>query len=378
MTAVSKGLIVGGGVAGLAAAIALQRAGLQCDLAEIGDLRPVGAGIGIAGRGPNALEELGIYEEVAATGQPGLRFPANRDTAGRVITAAPPVEEIPGGLEPVGAYRPVLAEILSRTAADLGAKLETGISIESIEESDDMAHVKMTNGEVRGYDFVIGADGINSRTRSIIFPGAPEPEYAGQMSIRWVFPSDPIDSESEGWYFAGELGRMAFYHQPHANVMYVPMVMNMPRTRLSQQEAYTVVKRLTDMFTAPSIVKLRKHLTLGSELIVRPFDWILMDRSSWHRGRTLLIGDAAHATTAHMGMGGVMALEDAVVLANCIAAAPTLGQGYENFVNRRFERVRTVVETSVTLSKREQQNTTPGPEIAKLRGQAMAILSQPY
>ena len=68
MTAVSKGLIVGGGIAGLASAVALQRAGVRCDVAEIGDLRPVGAGIGLGGRAPDALDELGIYDEVAATG----------------------------------------------------------------------------------------------------------------------------------------------------------------------------------------------------------------------------------------------------------------------------------------------------------------------
>lgn len=375
MTAVSKGLIVGGGIAGLASAVALQRAGVQCDVAEIGDLRPVGAGIGLAGRAPNALEELGVYDQVAATGQLGLGAPAMYDAAGQVLAAAPPPDEIPGGKEPVGAYRPILAEILAKAATALDANLETGLSIESIDDSDDAAIVKMTNGEVRGYDFVIGADGINSRTRSIIFPDLPEPEYAGQMSIRWTFPSDPVDGE--GWYIAGEFGRMAFYHQPYPNVIYAPMVINMPRTRLSQQGAYEVVRRLTDMYTAPAIVKLRENLTPESELTPRPFDWILLEKP-WYRGRTLLIGDAAHATTAHMGMGGGMALEDAVVLAQCISAASSLPEAYEAFVDRRFERVRTVVETSVALSKREQQNLPPGPESAKLMGRAMALLSQPY
>ena len=376
MSFASRGLIVGGGIAGLASAIALRQAGVACDVAEIGDLRPVGAGIGLAGRAPNALDELGVYEEVAATGQPGLGAPAMHDAAGRVLAVPPSPREIPGVLEAIGAYRPALAEVLSNRAASLGAKIETGLSIDSIDDSDGMAVVKMTDGDVRSYDLVIGADGISSRTRSIVFPDAPEPQYAGQMSIRWVFPSDPI--EGEGWYIAGELGRMAFYHQPYPNAIYAPMVINMPRTRLSQQGAYEVVKQLTDSYTAPPIVELRSHLTPDSELIARPFDWLLMDRSSWYRGRTLLIGDAAHATTAHMGMGGGMALEDAVVLGQCITASSSLEQAYRAFVDRRYERVRTVVETSVALSKREQENLPPGPENAELMGRAMAILSQPY
>jgi 2-polyprenyl-6-methoxyphenol hydroxylase-like FAD-dependent oxidoreductase len=374
MTAVSKGLIVGGGIAGLASAIALARAGVRCDVAEIGDLRPVGAGIGLGGRAPDALEELGVYEEVAATGQPLPEVFALFDAAGQALGGPPLPDAIPGVKKPVGAYRPALAEVLSRTAAGLGANIATGLSVESIRESDDAAVVKMTNGETRGYDFVIGADGINSRTRSIIFPDAPEPEYAGQMSIRWVFPGDPIDGE--GWYVAGDLGRMAFFHQHYPNVIYAPMVVNMPRTRLSQQGAYEVVKRLTDLYTAPPIVELRGHLTPDSDLIVRPFDWLLLDKP-WYRGRTLLIGDAAHATTAHLGMGGVMALEDGVVLAQCIAAASSLTEAYEAFLDRRFERVRTVVETSVAMSRHEQ-NLSPGTQRGELRGGAMEVLSQPY
>ena len=66
MVAVAHGLIVGGGIAGLASAIALEQIGVHCDVAEIGDFGTVGAGIGIAGRAPNALQELGVYDEVAA------------------------------------------------------------------------------------------------------------------------------------------------------------------------------------------------------------------------------------------------------------------------------------------------------------------------
>ncbi|MFD4600710.1 FAD-dependent monooxygenase [Streptomyces sp. NPDC058464] len=375
MTIVSKGLIVGGGIAGLSSAIALQQAGVQCDVAEIGDLRPVGAGIGLAGRAPDALDELGVYDQVVATGQLGLGRPVMYDAAGGVLSAAPPPDDIPGAREPIGGYRPALAEILVKRATELGARVETGMSIESIVDTADATVVTMTDGEVRSYDFVIGADGINSRTRSLAFPDAPEVRYAGQMSIRWVFPSDPVDGE--GWYISGEMGRMAFYHQPYPNAMYCPMVLNLPRTKMSQQEAYEFVKRFLDTYTAPAIVELRKHLTPESELIVRPFDWMLMGKP-WHRGRTLLIGDAAHATTAHMGMGGGMALEDGVVLAQCVTTAASLEEAYETFFDRRFERVKTVVETSVTLSEREQQNLPPGPENGRLMGRAMGVLAQPY
>lgn len=195
------------------------------------------------------------------------------------------------------------------------------------------------------------------------------------MSIRWLFPSETIDRE--GWYIAEELGKLAFFHQPHSNLMYFTMVINMPREHLTQEGAYEVTKRLTEMYTAPPIVEMCKQLTIEPTLIARPFDWIQVKRS-WYRGRTLLIGDAAHATTAHMGMGGVMALEDAVVLAQCVAGTSSLSEAYEAFVDRRFERVRTVVDTSVALSKSEQENLMPGPEDKRLMDTGMEVRAQPY
>ena len=378
MASVSSGLIVGGGIAGLASAVALQRVGVRCGVVEAGDLAPIGASIGFAGRAPNALDELGVYDELFSTGKPfgaRLKAPAMHDAAGKVIAAPAEPKRTPGVREPVGVHRPLLAEVLAKTARSLGASIETGLSIESIDDRDDAAVVRMTNGEVRSYDFVIGADGVGSFTRSLIFPGAPEPEYAGQMSIRWLYAGDPIPGE--GWYFAGDYGKIAFYHLPEQHIMYSPMVINMPETKLSQWDAYEVARRLTAMYTAPGIVELREHLTPESELIPRPFKWILLEKP-WYRGRTLLIGDAVHSTTAHMGMGGGMALEDAVVLAKCIHANPTLTDAYEAFMDRRYERVRTVVETSVALSKAEQEGTAADPVNQKRMAEAMAILNQPY
>jgi hypothetical protein len=133
---------------------------------------------------------------------------------------------------------------------------------------------------------------------------------------------------------------------------------------------------LLDSYSAPVIVELRRRLAPDSDLIGRPFEWILLSQP-WHKGRCLLIGDAAHATSAHMGMGGGMALEDSVVLAQCVAAASTLTEAFDAFMTRRFERVRTVVETSVALSRLEQAKAPPSENVALLT-KAFTTLSQPY
>jgi 2-polyprenyl-6-methoxyphenol hydroxylase-like FAD-dependent oxidoreductase len=234
--------------------------------------------------------------------------------------------------------------------------------------------VTFSDRSTQSYDLVIGADGINSLTRKLVFPDVPEPQYSGQLSIRWMVPGGP--PEEEGWYNSPE-GRFGFYYLPHQDLVYVPAVLTVPeRARFSAEEIHAMFTRLLDSYTAPAVKALRERLTPQSELIGRPFNWILAP-DQWHRGRTLLIGDAAHATTAHMGMGAGMALEDAVVLGKCFATAKSLPEAFDAFMARRYERVRTVVETSVKLSRLEQQGAPNSENIALLTS-AFAAISQPY
>lgn len=375
MACVSKALIVGGGIAGLAAAIALSRVGVQCDLVEIADA-PLGASLGVSGRAAEALDELGVYEKCAASSRPftpDTTVVHQWDAAGNLISPGPNRPPWPGAKTALGVYRPDFLRILSEEAARLGANIQIGHTVKTMEERSDATFVTFTNGDERSYDMVVGADGINSATREMLFPDGPKPEFAGQMSIRWMAPGPFL--EGEGWY-RGSVGRVGFYYVPQGMV-YVPAVISSPEpTWLEKEQVHALFERLLDSYTAAPMVELKRRLTPDADLIYRPYHWILLDQP-WHKGRTLLIGDAAHATTSHMGMGGGMALEDAVVLGQCIAMATTLPEAFEAFMARRFERVRTVVETSVGLSKLEQAHAPPGENMA-LMGKAFAILSQPY
>ena len=375
MACASNALIVGGGIAGLSAAVALARVGVHCDVVEIADA-PLGASLGLSGRAAEALDELGVYDECHDTGTPFTRdttATSLSDAHGRLISPGPQRPDWPGARTAVAVYRPVFLQILADAAERLGATIRKGITAKSIEDTSDAALVTMSNGEERRYDFVVGADGIWSSMRPLIFPDAPEPVYAGQISIRWMAPGPAV--QGEGWY-VGPVGRTGFYYLPQG-LVYVPAVISAPEwKRMSKAEVSSLFTRLLDSYTAPAMVELRKRLTPDADLICRPFEWILLP-NPWHRGRSILIGDAAHATTAHMGMGGGMALEDAVVLAQCIAAAPTVADAFHAFMARRFERVRTVVETSVALSRLEQAKAPPSENVALLTT-AFATLAKPY
>lgn len=375
MACIAKALIVGGGIAGLSSAIALSREGVQCDVVELSG-KTDGASMALSGRAAEALYDLGVYDQNCERGRVfGIDSTAASlfSADGTLIRPSPKRPQWPGAKDGVAVYRPAFADILGNTANSL-CTLRKGLTISAIEDRENDTLVTFSNGETGTYDLVIGADGISSLTRKLVFPEIGEPHYSGQISIRWMAPGPAVDNE--GWY-QSEAGRLGFYYLPHQDLVYIPSVLDLPqRKRLSDEEVREMFVGLLDSMTAPAIQELRARLTPDSVLIGRPFDWILVP-DQWYRGRTLLIGDAAHATTAHMGMGAGMALEDSVVLGQCIATAATLPEALATFMKRRYERVKLVVETSVKLSKLEQENAPPATAGA-LFVAAFGALAEPY
>ena len=375
MACIETALIVGGSIAGMNAAIALAQQGVDVDLIELADA-PLGASLAFSGRAAETLVELGIYDQVHATGTPfGPDSTATslRDATGRIINPGPKRPTWPGAVDGVAVYRPVFLQVAAAAAEKLGVRIRKGVSYDTIDNGEDAVTVAFTDGTSGGYDLLVAADGIGSKTRALIFPDAAPPVYSGQLSIRWMAPGPRI--ADEGWYVS-PVGRLGFYYLPQ-DLVYIPAVINMPEQRwLTDEDVRTLFLELLDSMTAPAIQEMRARVTADSKLIGRPFEWILLpDR--WHKGRVLLIGDAAHATSAHMGMGGGMALEDAVVLGQSVAAADTLPEALQAFMRRRYERVKLVVETSNKLGQLEQQKAPPGENVALLTN-AFATLSQPY
>ncbi len=374
MACISESLIVGGGIAGLAAAIALSKAGVECDVVEWA-AAPLGASLGISGRAAEALVDLGVYEECYDTGKAHESTSGSMsDAQGRLISAGPERPNWPGAKTALGVYRPVFLKILLDAAIRAGAKIKQPTTTQTIEFIGDECSVTFTDGTEGTYDLIVAADGVSSRTRGLFFPDAPKPAYSGQMSIRWMAPGPTV--QGEGW-FAGPLGRVGFYELPHQSMVYVAAAFNAPEgTWLEGEELYASFLRLMETFTAPPMVELRRRLTPDADLICRPYYWIFVPKP-WHRGRVLLIGDAAHATTSNMGMGGGMALEDGVVLGQCVARASTLDEALGKFMDRRYERVRLVVETSVALSRLDQAKA-PRSESMALFKTAFRTLGEPY
>jgi len=374
MPCVDRVLIVGGGIAGLTAAIAISQKGIACEIVETTPSgEPVGAAITIIGPAVNALAAVGILEACQELGHVNPLTWGDYDAAGRHIGQTPSTPTKPPPA--VGIYRPILADLLRQQALKSGVNLRHSTHVNALSQGDHSVSVEFSDASRGTYDLVIGADGIRSSVRRLVFGERIQPRYAGQTSIRWMAEGPPIEGPT--MLYRARSAYLLAYSLPRQNLIYVATVSNRdPTEHVNDDRARSVLAEQLAEFSAPFVVELAKRLTAHSKVIVRPFEWLLVP-DPWFCGRIVLIGDAAHATTAHLAAGGGMAMEDAVVLSECLSPGADVRTALEAFMRRRFERVRLVVDTSVAIIKLEKEGTSAA-DIEAFRLDTLRRLATPY
>ena len=200
-----KVLIVGGGIGGMSAALALARCGVAVTLIDSDpNWRVYGAGITITGMSLRAFDDLGVLGEIRVRGfvHDGMR-PMRFD--GEPLG---PVMRAPEGSPPVmhggGIMRPVLHEILSTRVRAAGINIRLGVTVLALAQDDDGVDVTLTDAAPERFDLVVGADGIYSKMRTTIFPDAPKPQFTDQGCWRIVADRPPQIDRAE-IYFGGPL-----------------------------------------------------------------------------------------------------------------------------------------------------------------------------
>jgi 2-polyprenyl-6-methoxyphenol hydroxylase-like FAD-dependent oxidoreductase len=373
MNDIKNVLIVGGGIAGMALAIVLRRAGIAVEVAEIDrDWRVTGAGITITGPMLRALDRLGLLGAVEAQ---GYCYDATRicDTDGNVIMASrvtgrPMGPRIPNG---GGILRPVLHGILALATRASGTTVRLGVGIAAIEQGGAVVSAVFTDGTKASYDLMVGADGIHSQVRAILFPDAPKPAFTGQGCWRAVVPR-PAEIDC-AQVFVGEL--KAGIVPVSQEQMYLFLLEHVPdNPRMAEQDWLKLLAELMRGFGGP-LGAVRDILDQSAQINYRPLEKLLLP-PPWHRGRVLLIGDAAHATTPHLASGAGLAVEDALVLGECLSSGEILDAALQAFTARRYERCRMVVENSAQLGEMEMVRA-PGEQQAELQRASMAALAEP-
>lgn len=335
-------VVVGAGIAGLAAAAALQRRGLHVTVFEERTDTSSGAGISIWPNALAALDEIGLGDAVRAAGG-RVSAGAVRWRSGTWLRRPQPDRIVRALGEPlVVLQRAALTGIL-RDALSPGT-LRVGVRVTAVDDGDDGVRLRLSDGSTLEADAVVGADG----TRSLLahqLNGALSHSYAGYTAWRGVADCS-IDPE-----LAGEtMG-------PGLEVGHVPMgpshtywfvTERAPEGAAAAEGELAYLRRRYSTWAQP----IPEILERTDPSVVLRHD--LYDRTpakTWARGRIVLVGDAAHAMRPHLGQGGCQALEDAAILASLADGAADLAAAFFRFAGFRRPRVEPLIRESAMVGR---------------------------
>ncbi|MFI0350058.1 FAD-dependent monooxygenase [Actinomadura sp. 9N407] len=346
-----KVLIVGGGITGTSLAILLARAGVTVDLAEREPAwSTLGSGITLQGNALRVLRELGVWEQIRNSGYAfdslGIRTPD-----GTLMFETQDIKSGGPGLPAsLGMYRPDLCAILVDAAERAGARLMLGRTVTSVDP------VRFADGTTGEYDLVVGADGIRSSVRRMLGIDI-EPRPVGMGAWR-AHTRRPKSIERTELMYGGPC-YIAGYCPTGPDTIYAYLV------EKARDKTTVPTDRLAEMMRALAEPyggawdEIKPGITDSTRINYTWFESLLVDRP-WNRGNVLLIGDAIHACPPTLAQGAAQCLEDALVLAELLLERGTIDQAlFDTFTDRRIDRVRTVVETSLQIAHWQMD---PGPD----------------
>lgn len=339
-------LIIGGGIAGLAMASGLSRLRISPTVVEQTErFGAVGAGIVLSVNAMAMMHRLGLGEAAVAAGRI-LELGELTNAKGRCLSKIN-TGKLRARFGPtVTIHRAALHDVLLSGCHDLS--LHAGTTVDRLIDRGEVVEATFSTGETKEFDQVIGADGLRSRTRAQIFGETP-PTYAGYTCWRFVVDCPPgFDRMQEMWGRGKRFGLVPLA----GDKLYCFTTANAAADTEDPEAGR--VERFRERFA-----EFGGFAPAALEQVHRPDQLIHNDlgdlpKHSWHKGRVLLIGDAAHATTPNMGQGAAMALEDAAILCDMLAGAESFAGVIPIFAARREPRVRFVVDQSRRIGRMAQ------------------------
>jgi salicylate hydroxylase len=346
--------IIGGGIGGLAAALSLLRAGLDVHVYERAKkLSEVGAGIQVSPNASRILHGLGLADALANMGVKPLAIHQRRWDDGRTLLRTPLGEAVEAAFG-FPHYQMHRADLLNTLARALPAeRLHIGHHFTALVDHGD--HVKATfeNGLHISVDALVGADGIHSAVRHVLF-GPDKPHFTGCVAYRGLLPADrlthlDLEVTCQVWMGPGK-HFVHYYVQNRRLVNWVVAIEQDTWTR----ESWTDRGEVVDALAAHEGWHPQVRGILGAA--DETFIWALFDRrpmARWSVGRVTLLGDACHAMLPFMAQGAAQAIEDGATLATCLSrtAAQNVSDAlrrYEAFRLPRASRVQALSEINKT------------------------------
>lgn len=352
-------LIVGAGIAGQTLACALARRGLACDVIELrSEFDIIGAGMYMQANALRAFDDIGVVPAIHAAGYPihldhTLVADVNGQILARLHHRLPPDEQGRPILVPI--QRRALHDVLARAVEAAGVAVRMGCTVEAIDERDATARVTFTDGTHGDYDLVVGADGIHSRVRQLVYPGV-RAEYSGYSNWRVLLPR-PAELVTALWLM-GDQGRSFGMVPLSADTLYIAGVTKEPgNPRINRDDLARLMRERFAQFERGGGLAgaLLAQVTHGTQVVYTAIEQVELP-APWHRGRVVVLGDAAHASTPFWAQGAAMAIEDAVVLARELAqardAGTSLAEALARWQVRRTERCLFVQRGSLETGRR--------------------------
>ncbi|MFF7171393.1 FAD-dependent monooxygenase [Streptomyces pseudovenezuelae] len=354
-------LVIGGGIAGTATALALHKAGFEAVVHEAhpDSAEDIGAFLTLASNGMRALAQLDASAAVTAIGFPLTSLRLLDDTGTEQAHA--PMGEVS---DPLLHYRCLrrgdLNAALQAEAGRRGVAVRHGARLVSVEEGPDQVTAHFADGTTASGDLLIGADGLNSAVRRSVSPGT-RPCHAGQyVFYGYTRTASPPGADACITMVRGSGAAFGYAVSPDGEAYWFARVSGDPLP--AEELAQGTPARWRDLL----LPLLRKDATQAAELVAATGDELMVTNATeiptgtpWRSGRILLIGDAAHAASPATGQGASMALEDAVVLAKSLRDAPHPDAALTLYETLRRPRVEHNITVSGNISR-----GTPTPSAA--------------
>ena len=339
MADINRILITGGGIAGLSLATALRCRGFPVELVERSkEWSTVGAGINLPANGIRALRALGIGSEVQQAGAVIEQWSFCDQRGERLCDTD--LTELWGDVGPcIGIERVKLHQAL--LAGAVGVPCRLGVAVVSLSQTDTKVTARFSDHSAADYDLVIGADGVYSTVSANTFGTSP-PVYAGGMVWRSVSPIRPHGIGNNMMVLLGDDRYFGVVPMGNGHTYGFGLIGG-PRFDDPLAGRLERLRRHFEAFGGP-VPEYLASLDSDEQVHFGPIEWV--DRAQWHSGRVVLIGDAAHAGPPHMGEGGCMAMEDALVLADVLRSEHDLPTALESYVTRRRPRTDWVQQQS--------------------------------
>lgn len=358
-----KAIIIGCGIAGPAAAVALRRAKVAVSIFEAYP-RPadeVGWFLNFATNGQDALAAAGV--DIASVGGypiPTLVFHNGR---GRRLGQVANGTRLTSGAVSMCVRRGALQRLLREAATEAGASLAFGKRLVGIEQHEQHVTALFDDSSRVTADVLIAADGIASTVRQLLDPGAPPPSYTGMVSVGGYSRVDGLAPTHGEQVFI--FGKRAFFGYLVGDDHEVWWFANVAHPEASAAELAAIGieewrSQLGELFKS-DLTLITDILQNATEIGAHP----IHDHPTtpkWHRDRVVLIGDAAHATSPSAGQGAAIACEDAVVLAQCVRDAADIPEAFDTFEWLRRERV----EKVVAYARQRGSNKTSSNALSRL------------